>query len=280
MSAAVSTRPAGIPETAQVRFRHVLRAELVKLTSLRSTIGLLATIVVAGLGSSLALALTMESAGLPSGPSPTFTLWTVSFGVVFFGQLVAAVLGVLAMSGEYSSGTIQSALVAVPNRLLVLAAKTVAVFTLVTTAGLVTTFGSWLLTYPFFDSFGLATGLDAPGFALALIGAAAYIGLTAVFALGVSTVLRSAAGGIATVFGVLLLVPMALSIVGGSSELVAGIWPYLLSNAGEAMGKIAEPVPGDGSVALLGPLAATLTVLGWTVVSLGIGALALRRRDA
>lgn len=58
--------------------------------------------------------------------------------MVVLGQIVAGILGVLAVGSEYSSGTIQNTLLAVPSRLRVLAAKAVVVFTAVTATALVT----------------------------------------------------------------------------------------------------------------------------------------------
>lgn len=282
MSAPTLPADPGIRAGARLRFGGIVRAEWIKLTSLRSTTWTLLTIVGVGVGLSLALAVTMESAGIPDQPSARFALDTLTIGVVF-GQLVAAVLGVLAMSGEYSTKMIQSTLAAVPMRLPVLAAKALVLFGLVTGIGLLTLFGSWAATYPMFDGLDLAVGLGEPGFVIAMIGAAVYLGLTATFALGIGAILRSAAGGIATVLGILLILPIGLSMFAGSIEWFASIPPYLLSSAGEAMSRVPEMRPAGAEVhpgALLAPGAGALVVLAWTTVSLTIGALTLRGRDA
>lgn len=270
-----------IPADSRLRFSGVLRSEWIKLTSLRSTIWSLLAIVAGGVGLSLVLAMTMESAGIPDGPSAQFALSITAMGAVF-GQFVAAVLGVLTISGEYSTKTVQSTLAAVPSRLPVLAAKALTLFGLVTAVGLFTLFGSWAVTYPMFDKLGLAVGLAEPGYAGALLAAAVYLGLTATFALGVGAILRSGAGGMAAVFAVLLLLPLGLSLF-GSIEWVAAVEPYGLMAAGESMWTLASPAPAGMERAIGTPLsswAGGLTVLAWTTVSVGLGALTLHRRDA
>ena len=282
MSATILPVRQSIPVDARLRFSGVLRSEWIKLTSLRSTFWSLLTIVLVGIGVSLILALTMESGGIPDEPSVRFALSIVAIGAAF-GQFVAAVLGVLAVSGEYSTKMVQSTLAAVPSRLPVLAAKAMVLFGLVTTVGLVTLFGSWAVTYAMFDDLGLAVSLTEPGLAGALLGAAVYLGLTAAFALGVGAILRSAAGGIAAVLGVLLLLPLGLSLLGNSMEWVAAITPYGFAAAGESMWSVSAPLRAGVSPepgAPLGPSAAGLVVLAWTTVSLTLGALTLRGRDA
>jgi len=261
---------------ARLTFGGILRSEWIKITSLRSTFWSLAIIVVLNLGISLLFASTMASAGLPAGPSAGFTLTTATVGIMF-GQLVAAVLGVLAMSGEYSTGMIRSTLTAAPSRLPVLAAKAIVLFGLVTVVGLIALFGSWAATYPMFAALDLAVGLGEPGFALALIGGATYLGLIAVFALGLGTLLRSAAGGIAAALGVILILPVVLQLLGIAVEWVRDLVPYLLSSAGESMGSLATDAEASGT---LEPWAGALVVLAWAAVSLLFAAIALRGRDA
>lgn len=261
----------------RVRFTNLLRSELIKLTSLRSLVLALLILVVGGIGVTMLLAATMESAGLPDGRSVTFVASTLTLGPVMFGQLVAAVIGVLAISSEYSSGSIQTTLAAAPDRVPVLAAKAVVVFGVVFSAAAVCVLLSWVLTYPLFDTLGLAVALTEPGLAIALLGAAGGLALTAVFALGVGTIVRSAAGGIATVLGVLLVLPATFSLVGGVEALLE-VWPYLLSNAAQAMSTVPNGLSTPG--APLEPFAATLVVLAWSAVTLVIGAVVLRRRDA
>lgn len=270
-----------VPPDARLTFPRILRSEWIKLTSLRSTVWSIVLIVVVGIGLSLLLALTMESAGLPDAPSAGFTLSIVTIGVML-AQIIAAVHGVLAISGEYSTGMIRSTLTAVPTRLPVLAAKAIVLFALIFVVGLVTMLGAWAATYPLFANAGIATGLLEPGFLFAVLGGAGYLGLTAVFALGIGTMLRSSAGGVATVLGVLLAIPLFLPLLGLAFEWVYDIAPYLFSSAGEAMAALPRDLPSGTEAAPGEPLQpgpAALVVLAWTLVSLALAAVTLRRRD-
>jgi hypothetical protein len=60
---------------------------------------------------------------VPGGRTTSFDPTATSLGGLFLVQLSVAVLGALAMSGEYSTAAIRSTLAAVPRRLPVLWAK-------------------------------------------------------------------------------------------------------------------------------------------------------------
>lgn len=274
-------RAASIPVNANVSFRHVLHSEFLKLTSLRSTVGLLLGIIVFGLGVSVILGLTAESAGLPDRPSVGFMLDQVTIGTVLFGQLIAGVLGVLAISGEYSSGTMQTTLIAVPSRMVVLAAKAIVLFLTAAAAGLLALLSSWAATYPMLAAFDVEIALTAAGVLPAIIGGAAYIGFSAVLGLGIGTSLRSVAAGVATVISAILLLPIVLSVL-PASTLVRNLHLLTMSKAGDAMVSAADTSGSfldlaDGYVSVG---AGWLIAAVWAGASLVIGAMMLQRKDA
>lgn len=270
-----------IPGQESLSFAGVLRSEFIKLTSLRSTVGLVLAIIVFGLGVSVLLAMTMADAGLPSGPSVGFTLDQITIGTVLFGQLIAGILGVLVISGEYSSGTIHSTLIAVPSRVTVLAAKTIVLFCTATFAALVALFGSWAVTYPMFAALEIEIGLTAPGVFLALIGGSVYVGLSAVLGLGIGTLLRSVAASVATVLSVILLLPVVLSVL-PASTLVRNLHLLSMSKAGDAMSNAldADGVFLDLVDGYISPAAGMTVAVVWAGVFIVLGAIRLRRRDA
>jgi ABC-2 type transport system permease protein len=270
-----------VPGHPRLSFTGILRSEFIKITSLRSTNGLLVAIVVFGLGVSAVLGLTAEGAGLPAAPSAGFMLDQVTIGTVLFGQLLAGVLGVLVISAEYSSGTIQSTLIAAPSRVAVLAAKALVVFASATAAALVALFGSWAVTYPMLGALGLEIGLTAPGVVFALIGGSVYVGLAGVLGLGIGTLLRSVAAGVATVISVILLLPIVLSVL-PASVLVRNLHLLSMSKAGDAMTSLSDDRGmfldlADGYVS---PGAGWLVALVWAAAFMVAGAIRLRRRDA
>jgi ABC-2 type transport system permease protein len=281
MTTTEQQRTTGIAPGAQLSFGRILRSEYLKISSLRSTVGLLLAIIVFGLGVSVVLGLTMADAGIPDAPSVGFMLDEMTVGTVLFGQLLAGVLGVLAISGEYSSGTIQSTLIAAPNRVSVLAAKAVVLFLAATAAALTAVVASWAVTYPMYASFGIEVGLTAPGVALAFLGAAVYVGLAAVLGLGIGTLLRSVAAGVATVLSVILLLPIVLSVL-PASDLVRSVHLLSMSKAGDSMASAADAGGGllDLADGYISPGAGWLVALIWAGVVLVLGAVRLRRRDA
>lgn len=270
-----------IPAPEPLSFAGMVRSEFIKLTSLRSSIALLLAIVALGVGVSAALGLTMADAGLPAAPSIGFMLDQVTVGTVLFGQLVAALLGVLVISGEYASGTIQSTLIAAPARVPVLAAKAIVLFSATTTSALVAVFGSWALTYPMFASHGLQIGLMDAGVTVALVGAAVYVGLSAILGLGVGTLLRGIAAGVATAISLILLFPIVLSVL-PASPLVRNLHLLSMSKAGDAMSSAAEAEGAfvnliDGYVS---SGAGWVIAAAWAAAFFVLGAIRLRRGDA
>ena len=282
MNALMTNRnEAVLPDEQRLRFSHLLRSEWIKLSSLRTSYLAIAALAIAGLGISVLFAATLESAGLPEHFSVNLVLDGVTMGTLIFGQVIAGVLGVLAISSEYSSGTIQPTLTAVPTRIPVLGAKALVLFTTVTTTTLLIVFGAWAVSYPFYAEFGLQADLSTPGFAMALVGAAFYLGLCAVLGLGIGALLRSAMAGVIAVFCMTLLAPILTSVL-PTSTFVQTLRVYLMGHAGDSMARIADA--GDPFVDIseqfLSPLGGWITAVIWAGVALTAAAIALRRRDA
>lgn len=278
MSSVVKQRSTYLP-ASRLGFGPILRSEFIKITSLRSTVGLLLAITVFGLGVSVILGLTAEGAGLPQEPSVGFMLDEVTVGTVLFGQLLAGILGVMVISGEYSTGTIQSTLIAVPTRVAVLGAKAIVVFLTATAAAAVALFGSWAATYPMFAEFDVEVGLQAPGVLFALIGGAVFVGLSAVLGLGIGALLRGVAAGVATVISVMLLLPIVLSVL-PVSQFVRNLHLLTMSKAGDAMTGAAESGFLDLTDGYVSASAGWVIAAAWAGVFLVVGAVRLRRGDA
>ncbi|MGW9627971.1 ABC transporter permease subunit [Microbacterium sp. NPDC055521] len=280
MTAIDHKRTTFIPAPTRLGFPGILRSEFIKLFSLRSNVAMLVSIVLLGMGASLALAVTMVGAGVPDLPSVDFMLDEITLGTVLFGQLVAVVLGVMAISGEYASGSIQPTMIAVPTRTPVLVAKACVVFVAATATGLLGAFGSWAVTLPFFDALDLAVGLSAPGVLPALIGASFYLGLSAILGLGIGALLRAVAPSVAGAVVLTLLLPVVLSAL-PASQTVRNIQLLTMSKAGDAMSNAPENQGAlvnlvDGYISWgAGWMIAAI----WAAVFLVLGILRLRRGD-
>src|SRR5882757_1229914 len=140
---------------------RVLLSEFTKFRSLRSTLYTLLAAVVLTIGiGALFSAVTASqyhtfSAGDKAAFDPVSTSLTgISFAVVAFG-----VLGVLLMSGEYSTGMIRSSLTAVPRRLPVLWAKLAVFAGVIFSVSLAASFVSFFLGQALLSSHHLGVAI-------------------------------------------------------------------------------------------------------------------------
>jgi ABC-2 type transport system permease protein len=276
-----AARPSQRAGTTALSFTGVLRSEWIKLRSLRSTIWSFVILVVIALGMALLMSLSYvsggpldgaDAAGLPSAAQADLLVQASTFGA-YFGQLVVAVLGVLVITGEYSTGMIRSTLAAVPTRLPALAAKGMVLFAATFVMGAISAIGAFFVASAVFADSGIAANLLEPDVILPMLGSALYLGLVALFALGVGTMLRSSAGGIATVVGVLLVLPLVLQMI--PADWVQDVLPYVLSTAGVSL--FADTTAAADAAPFWENL---LIVLGWVGASVAGAAVLLKRRDA
>ncbi|MFF9046873.1 ABC transporter permease subunit [Streptomyces parvulus] len=182
-------------------------------------------------------------------------------------QLAIVVLATLALTSEYSSGSIRTTLQSVPKRGRMLRAKTLVVAAVVVVAGIVLSLLGTLVAAPLMGGHGAYTGGQLLGTA---IGAGVYLALLAVTAIGLGTVLRSAAGTITTLIMVLLALPQLMGVVGADWLETAS--DYMPSVAGTVL-LTQDGDPYGGGTALL-----VLAV--WALAGHLAGAAVLRRRDA
>jgi ABC-2 type transport system permease protein len=188
-------------------------------------------------------------------------------------QLAIGVLGVLVISGEYSTGMIRATLGAVPKRLPVLWGK-VAVFATV----------SFLLMLPcvliaFFGSQAilnqhhiLQISFTHPGVARSVIGGAIYLTLVGIFALAMGAITRNTPGGIAVFAGVFFVIPPLMNVLPTSWN--NAISEYLPSNTGADVFSLTHG-PHDFS-----PGAGLGLFCAYTAAVIAIAAVLLLRRDA
>ncbi|WP_434317335.1 ABC transporter permease subunit [Leifsonia sp. P73] len=270
-------------EVGRLSFLRVLRSEWIKLRSLRSTFWTLVAVVVLVVGFAALLSAAIPNAttlATESGPrGATLDLNNIVATAATFGlrfaQLVVAVLGVLVISGEFSTGMIRSSFAAVPHRFPVLAAKAIMLFAVSFVVGLVSMAASWSIAIGVMSGKGYHRELFAASTLWSILGAAVYLGLVAVFALGIGTIIKASAGGIAAVVGILFVVPILVQVAIGLLPKVTWLadWShYLINNNGDGIAGLA-----NGS---LEPWQNVLTVCIWTAVSFIVGAVLLQRRDA
>ncbi|ACQ79312.1 putative integral membrane transport protein [Beutenbergia cavernae DSM 12333] len=229
-------RHAGAPVSGagRVSFPHVMKSEWIKFFTLRSTywtlgltvVGMVLFALMMASGASF-IAESSEGADL-SG----FGVTVATFGYLA-GQITVAVLGALIITGEYTTGMIRSTMTAVPKRLPALFAKGVvlAIVTFVTAS--VGVFASYLVTLPILSQYDMQADLGDSETWRVFLGAGLYVMAIALLAFGIGALLRNSAGAIAAVLGIVLLIPIVVSIASMNLEWVANLAPYLPSAAGE-----------------------------------------------
>jgi ABC-2 type transport system permease protein len=277
---AISPRPTLERRSHQGRVTQarVALSEWTKLRSLRSTRYALFAGFVMTIGFGVVPAIVNSSRwhSMSLADKVSFHPLETSLIGVTFAQLAIGVLGVLIISGEYSTGMIRSTFADVPKRLPVLWAKA-GVFGLVTLAlalpaTLIAFFSAQAILHGHsVNGRDIALSFSDPGVARAVVGGALYLTLVGLFGLGLGTILRNTAPGISTLAGVLFVLPPLMNVLPSSWD--NAISPYLPSNAGQAIMAINHPAHTLSPWTGLGLFAA------YTALTVATGAVLLRRRD-
>lgn len=260
------------------RLAGLLRGEWTKIRSVRSTVWTLVLFVVITVGlTALLTALVVHNQHDPRAAERDARILADPVGFILgagiqFGQLTICVLGVLLITTEYSTGVIRASLLAVPKRLPMLAAKILVFAGLMLVLAEIVSLGSFFVGSALLHSMA-AVSLSDHNVTRAVIGAGLYLTVLGLFSLAIGVLIRHTAGGIATVIGVVLVLPILTSLLPGSWG--AHIDAYLPEQAGSkvfgARPEVAQLLSawqGFGVFCL------------WTLVLLVLAAWLLRRRDA
>jgi ABC-2 type transport system permease protein len=263
-------RPAAGGRVTQLR---VALSEWTKLRSLRSTIYTLVVTAVVTIGFGIIASAVTASrwATLPADEKASFDPLSTSLVGVNFGVLAIGVLGVLLITGEYSTGMIRSTFAAVPKRLPVLWAKA-GVYSLVALAvAIPSTLIAFFAGQAFLSSKHIDIAFSHAGVPGAVLGSALYLTLVGLFGLGLGAIVRNTAAGIASFAAIMFVIPPLVSILPASTA--DAINPYLPSNAGSAIMKLGHQAH------MLSPWVGLAVFAGYAALSIAIAAVLLRRRD-
>jgi len=254
--------------------RLAVSAEATKLRTVRSTMwALVATLVATiGIGSLIAMARVSRWDRLSLREQIRFDAPAASLRGIFLAQLVLGVLGVLVISSEFATGMIRTTFTAMPRRGTVLVAKAL-VFAVV---AFVVAFAGCLVAFAIGQSIfaqkHAGVSLSAPGAFRAVLGGAVYLTAVGLLGLALGTLLRRTAGAIATLFGLLLIVPLLVGALPDPWN--TDISKFLPGDAGRALFTVQHQSD------LLSPAGGLLVLAAWVVGGLLVAGLFLRRRDA
>ena len=269
---------------AELSFSRALRAEWLKLTSLRlnwwlslAALGLMViTLIATVLSTHYLLADTslqgteaqLTGLGLFENAFSSFTLVTLLMGA----------LAAVAITTEHTSGSIRSSLAAVPDRTMFFTAKLLAVcgFIAALTAALVVL--SFLVLLPMAGFYDILPPLLDPGLWWMVFSNWLVVIITASLGFGLGALLRSTAGAVVTYCLLLFSGPIALGLlmaISGGAQWVTELMRFEIFQlqrqfiAGTASMDTDLPVPLAGALLLV-----------WAGVVLIPGWLLLTRRDA
>jgi ABC-2 type transport system permease protein len=253
-----------------------LHAEWTKLRTLAGTWWLLLAVIglTAAVGVGAASAVSCPAGGCGQDPAK------IALSGVDLSQAVVAILAVLAISGEYSTGMIRTTLTAMPRRLRALGAKAVMVTALTLAAGTVGVLASMLAGRLILPGRGFTRVHGYPPLSLAggpdlraAAGSVLYLALIALLALGVAAVVRDSAVSIGLVLALLYLSPVIASALNPH-------WSRRLEQIGPmSAGLTIQATAGLRSLPL-SPWQGLGVLALWAAGTFLAGAVALRLRDA
>ena len=271
-AAPATAAPAGPLKVTQGR---VVRSEWIKFRSVRSTVWTLlsAVVLMIGIGALFSAVTASQYHTFSAADRASFSAVSVSLEGIAFAVIAFGVLGVLLMSGEYSTGMIRSSLTAVPRRLPVLWGK-LAVFTgAIFSISLVASFISFFLGQLLLSGHHLNVAITDPGVLRSVVGAALYVTVAGMMGVALGALLRNAAAGISVFVAVFFVIPPLTGLLPASVS--NHLTQYLPSNAGEVLWGGTEGVHNA-----LSPWTGFALLCGYAVILIAAAAWRLRSVDA
>ena len=254
-------------------FANVVGAELVKLITVRSTYWALLVAFISNIAFAV-LAAAVLAPRLKPADLARVDVVQLALAGVHLSQIAFGVLGVLIITGEYSTGMIHTTFAAVPRRRAVLAAKALvfAVFAVATST--LSAFAAYLAFLAALPAHTLSgTALTAPGVTRAVLGGGLYLTVYGLLGFGLGTLLRSSAGAIATLLGVLFVPPLLLDLLPGSWKTTIG--PYIPMQSGSQVF-----IAAHRETASLGPWTGFGVFCIYAAAAVLAGFVIVSRRDA
>jgi ABC-2 type transport system permease protein len=278
MSAVLTSKPASARQAdpvLKVTQARVLVSEFTKFRTVRSTVWtlLVAVVLMIGISALFSAVTASQYHTFDAADRATFNPVSISLSGMMFAVVAFGVLGVLMISGEYSTGMIRSSLTAVPRRLPVLWGKLAVFAGVIFSISLVASFICFFLGQALLDSHHLGVSIAAPGALRSIIGAALYGTVAGMIGVALGALFRNTAAGIATFAGVFFVIPPLTGLLPASIS--DHLSQYLPSYAGDAVWGGARSVTNA-----LSPWTGFAVLCGYAVVVIAAAALRLRRVDA
>jgi len=202
----------------------------------------------------------------------TFDPVSTSLGGTLFAQFAVGVIGVLFITSEYSSGSIRTSLAAVPNRTRLALSKLVVLVVSMFVVSEIAVFITFQMGQSIFSGVVPTASLATGSVLRSVLLAGVYLTLLAVLGYALGLILRQSAACISVFTSILLIVPIVLFLLPQSWQ--TSYAKYEPSALGQAM---MSPTPAANS---FGAGTASVILLVYVIVVLGVGMTLLQRRDA
>lgn len=248
---------------------NAVASEWLKLRSLRSTYYVLAsTLSALALTGFAAFSISsyFDTKGPGGEPVGTGLSFSADITPVLFGML-----GVLAISGEFSTGMIRLTLTTIRRPWILLLAKAAVVAAVAAITSQALAFATYLTAQAVVGGRPIGASFSEPAVLPEILATGAGSAVAAVTGLGLATILRSTPGALIALVA-LMLTPTA------TERFLPAPWNDWTSSL--TISSLTRQLAGVPDSGAFGPAAVTTILAGYVVISLFAAALAITRRDA
>src|SRR6516162_10671937 len=231
MSAQAGTAPhAGA--SLETRLRATARSEWIKFRSVRSGPAvLLATAVILPVTAWLLCAYYRNSwATMSAASRASFDPVFISLRGIEGAQLFVGALGVITVTGEYTSGLIRGTFISTPQRIQVIAMKAMIFAAVVWAWCTLLAFTAFFIGQALLSSPAKHVAIGDPGVLTAVFGGGLYLTLVGLLGLFIGVLLRRTPAALVALFGLLAVLPIAFIEIPG--KVTKNLGEYL-PDAGE-----------------------------------------------
>lgn len=271
-AAATRTTASDARPQGRVTQARVIDSEWAKLWSLRSTRWTLFVAVISMVFGIAIAAIDMSRwSTISAHDKATFSAIDTSLAGYHFAQLAIGVLGVLVVTGEYSTGMIRSSFMAVPKRLPVFWAKLIVFASVTFGLMIVSAFLAFFISQAILTHQHVNVTIGHPHALRVVVGDALFLTALSIFCVSLGALIRNTAGGIAAFAGVMFALPGVNGIL--PTSLHNAINPFLPSNAGATI------LTDRPSTHWASPWGGFGIFCAYTLITLVAAAILLRLRD-
>lgn len=283
--------------STHVSLWNSVRSEFVKLASVKSTwilqiINAVFMVIGAELSSqSIKLAAEISADGDDSMASQIIEVTASSYwsSITAFMHaiiIVVGIFGVMSVTAEFTTSSIESTLVANPHRNMVLGAKAIAVMIYTWCSAQIATLLSWGAVHLAFSGVKISSLAAGEGTLpwVVIFGTPLVEAFFALLAVGVGVLCRSTVGGVFVIIIMTMFLPLIVVIILSMSS--AAAWSLTISRL-LPMTLIDTFLQGGVKVSSIGPVSgylpswweAGIIFVVWAVVFYIVGAIVMARRD-